>query len=49
MKKNISRGYKKYLRNEKAHIRQEVLNIEEQEKLITELYQDISPKKDKVS
>ena len=49
MKKVISRGYKRYLRNEKARIRQEILNIEEQNKLITELYQNISPKKDKVS
>lgn len=46
MKKTISRGYKRYLRKEKARIRQEILNIEEQEELIAELYQSISPKKD---
>ena len=49
MKKTISRGYKRYLRKEKSRIRQEILNIEEQKELIAMLYQDLSPKKDKVS
>lgn len=40
--KNISRGYKKFLRQQKARIRREVIDPEEQKKLIDELYQDIT-------
>lgn len=37
-KKKLPKSIKKYIRQEKARIRREVLDIEEQEKLIKELY-----------
>lgn len=40
----ISKGYKKYLRSEKARIRKEVLDVNEQEKLIEDLYNNLHKK-----
>jgi len=38
-KKRLSKSLRKYIRQEKARIRREVLDLEEQKKLIEELYQ----------
>ena len=38
-KKRIPKSLRKYIRQEKARIRREVLDLKEQEKLINELYQ----------
>lgn len=38
MRKKLPKGVRKYIRKEKARIRREVLDIKEQEKLISELY-----------
>lgn len=40
----ISKGYRKYIRQEKARIRREILDIEEQKKQIESLYSSISAK-----
>ena len=40
-KKRLPRSIRKYLRKEKARIRREVLDLKEQDKLISELYQKI--------
>ncbi|NQV13451.1 MAG: hypothetical protein HQ530_04085 [Parcubacteria group bacterium] len=40
-----SKGYKKYIRQEKARIRREVGDKEEQTKLIAELYSGLKDKK----
>lgn len=46
MPKQISRGYRKYIREEKARIRREVLDLEERKRLIKQLYSGIKdPKK----
>jgi hypothetical protein len=39
MKKKLSKSAKKYIRKEKSRIRREVLNSEEREKLIRNLYE----------
>jgi len=39
MKRRLPRSLRKHIRQEKARIRREVLDIKEQEKLIQELYQ----------
>jgi len=41
MKKKLPKSIRKYIRREKARIRREVLDLKEQEKLISELYQKI--------
>jgi len=38
-KKNLPKSVRKYIRQEKARIRREVLNLEEQKRLIQELYE----------
>ena len=42
-KKNLSKSLRKFIRLEKARIRREVLDLKEQEKLISELYQKFFP------
>ena len=37
--KKLSKSIQKFIREEKARIRREVLDLKEQEKLINELYQ----------
>ena len=37
----MSKGFKKYVRREKARIRKEILNLEEQEIQIKELYNNL--------
>ena len=56
MKKKLPKSIRKFIRKEKARIRREVLNLKEQEKLISELYHPvrkseliIKNKKNKVS
>lgn len=39
MKRRLPKSLRKHIRQEKARIRREVLDIKEQEKLIQELYQ----------
>ncbi len=39
MKKRMPKSIRKFIRKEKARIRREILNLKEQEKLISELYQ----------
>jgi len=39
--KKLSRGIQKYIRKEKSRIRREVFDIQEQEKLIKDLYKKI--------
>jgi len=39
VEKKLPKSLRKYIRREKARIRQEVLNLKEQEKQIDELYQ----------
>ena len=39
MKRKLPKSLRKYIRKEKARIRREVLDIKEQEELISELYQ----------
>jgi hypothetical protein len=41
MKLTISKGYRKYIRKEKARIRREVLDVEEQKRQIEKLYEGI--------
>jgi hypothetical protein len=41
MKKKLPKSIRKFIRKEKARIRREVLDLKEQEKLISELYQKI--------
>jgi len=43
--KKISKGFRKYIRTEKARIRREILDIEEQDKLISELYKNFEMSK----
>lgn len=38
-KKKLSRGYRKYVRVQKAKIRREVLDLQKQKELIDKLYQ----------
>lgn len=38
-KRKLPKSLRKYIRREKARIRREVLNLEEQEKLIKQLYE----------
>ncbi|MBZ9578022.1 hypothetical protein KJA13_03210 [Patescibacteria group bacterium] len=45
-KKRMPKSLRKFIRKEKARIRREVLDMKEQEKLISELYQRLT-KKDK--
>jgi len=39
MKKRLARSVRKFIREEKARIRREVLDIKKEEELINELYQ----------
>lgn len=43
MKKKLPKSLRKYIRREKARIRREVFDIEEQERLINELYKKLLP------
>jgi len=43
-KKKIPKSLRKFIRLEKSRIRREVLDIKEQKRLISELYQKISKK-----
>lgn len=45
-KKRMPKSLRKFIRREKARIRREILDVKEQEKLISELYQRFI-KKDK--
>lgn len=45
MKKKLPKSLRKYIRREKARIRQEVLDVKEQEKLIEKLYQKFTKSK----
>jgi len=40
-KKRMPKSLRKFIRKEKARIRSQVLDIKEQEKLISEIYQEI--------
>ena len=42
MAKKISKGFRKFIRLEKARIRREVLDTKEQERLIEKLYEGIN-------
>jgi hypothetical protein len=44
MKKKLSKSIRKHIRKEKARIRREVFDIEEQKRLINELYQGFKTK-----
>jgi hypothetical protein len=44
MKRRLPKSLRKHIRQEKARIRREVLDIKEQEKLISELYQKLFKK-----
>ena len=43
-RQRLPKGLRKYIRREKARIRQEVLDLKEQEKQISELYQKVFEK-----
>lgn len=43
--KRLSKGIRKYIRTQKARIRREVLDVEEQQKLIKELYKKFTSAK----
>lgn len=43
--KKLSRGIRKYIRQEKARIRREVLDVEEQKRLINQLYERLGIKR----
>jgi len=43
VKKKLPKSLRKYIRREKARIRREVFDIEEQERLINELYKKLLP------
>lgn len=43
VKKKLPKSLRKYIRREKARIRREVFDTEEQEKLINELYKKLLP------
>jgi len=49
MKKRFPKSLRKYIRQEKARIRREVLDLKEQEKQIQEIYQKITFKKPKIT
>lgn len=44
MKRKLPKSWRKYLRQQKAHLRREILDVAEQNKQITKLYEQISPK-----
>jgi hypothetical protein len=44
MKRRLPKSLRKHIRREKARIRREVLDIKEQEELITELYKKLIKK-----
>jgi hypothetical protein len=48
MKKRMPKSLRKHIRQEKARIRREVLNMKEQKKKIQDLYQKVSPEEEKV-
>lgn len=39
--KRLPKSFRKYIRQEKARIRREIFDVEEQEKLIKQLYKNI--------
>ena len=43
--KKLSKGIRKYIRKEKARLRREILDVEERERLIKELYKNLGIKK----
>lgn len=43
--KKLSKGIRKYIRKEKARIRREILDIEEQERSVKELYERLGIKR----
>ncbi len=47
VKKRFPKSFRKYVRNEKARIRREVLDDKEQEKLIDLIYQKLQNKNNK--
>lgn len=47
-KYQISKGYRKYIRQEKARIRREILDLEGQKQQIKELYERITRKSRKI-
>ncbi len=48
MTRGLPKGLRKFIRREKARIRREVLDMKEQEKLISEIYQKfVKPYEDK--
>jgi len=48
-KRRLPKSLRKFIRQEKARIRREVLDIKEQERLIQQLYQKIASEKGKTS
>lgn len=44
-KKTMPNSMRKYIRQEKARIRRQVLDLKEQKRLIDEMYKKIAPKK----
>jgi len=47
--KKLPKSLRKFIRREKARIRREVLDLKEQEKLISELYQKFLKPKSKIT
>lgn len=45
LKQKLSRGFRKFIRREKSRIRREILDTEEQKRLIKELYFNLTKEK----
>lgn len=42
MKKKLPKSFRKHIRREKSRIRREILDVKQQEKMISELYEKFS-------
>lgn len=46
MPKRLPKGLRKHIRQQKARLKREILDIEEQKRQIKELYKKVCPKKE---
>ncbi len=48
-RKRLPEGIRKYIRQEKAHLRREILNVAEQKKKIYQIYQKLGLERNKLA
>jgi hypothetical protein len=48
-RKRLPKGIRKYIRQEKARLRREILNVAEQKKKIDQIYQKLGLERDKLA